>query len=297
MKNLTMPGRAHSRADLLRAIRSYRYGGVEKGHQITENEVVEILNIYDIYDENLASPDDSLKGVGIAQSLRDAIYNAYDATQDKRRMQSIRERLTADVALCPICGIDPANELDHHLPRSVFKPLAIYERNLIPMCHTCNHTKLAGFGDEDGGRVQFLHAYFDVLPDIQFLHANVKVVGAGLVVKFSVAPHVVLPNNYEQRLTGQIESLSLNERYESEINTYLTSHSVTLHFMYRSGGRDAVRRSLILNAKHETACFYRNHWRPTLLAALAGNEDFINGGFADVFPVAEDLLEDIDNII
>ncbi|WP_037431326.1 HNH endonuclease [Sinorhizobium fredii] len=291
MRNLPLPSREAAREDLVRAIKQYRYRGEVKGHTITPRELTAVLALYDRYDVDGAKPRDVLRGNGFPASLLNAIYDAYHATQEGRKLHSIRELVFKGSKLCPICGIDPAVELDHHLPRSIFKPLAIYARNLVPMCHACNHAKLAGFGDE--GETGFLHAYFDTLPDIDFLQAVINIQNGALLVKFQIDERADLPDGYDARLSEQIRTLRLNARYEGEVNTYLSGQAISLHVHHRAGGAAGVRAYLSLQARYETHAFYRNHWRPTLLRALAAHNDFTDGGFSTVLPVPEDILIDV----
>lgn len=176
------------------------------GHDITHDEVEEIVALYDRYEQDRGAPCVDLKGLHLPDSLRETIHEAYAKTQGERILQPLRDLLFNGVDLCPVCGIDPATELDHHLPQSEFKPLAIHSRNLIPMCHPCNHAKLAGF-DEDGEG--FLHPYYDLLPDLDFLMANIDLNGATLVVSFAIDQAAALPAGFAGRLTTQIEALKL----------------------------------------------------------------------------------------
>ncbi|MDX0949875.1 HNH endonuclease [Sinorhizobium medicae] len=292
MRNLPLPSRDSAENDLRTTIQKYRHKKQLLGHAITSAEVTAVLAIYDRYDEDLGAPCDALKGGAFPASLIHALELAYDRTQKGRKLSALREALFAGVKLCPICGIDPPTELDHFLPRSSFKPLSIYTRNLVPLCHACNHTKLAGFGDLDEDEHRFVHVYFDALPDIQFLRARTEIRDAGLVVEFAVPDQAVLPGGFSDRLNHQMTSLRLNERYETEVNTYISGHAAALHIQYETNGQQAVQNFLRLQARYEIGAFYRNHWRPTLLAALADNNEFTDGGFAEVLHIPEDLLDD-----
>ncbi|RZO02746.1 HNH endonuclease [Pseudomonas moorei] len=294
MKNIPMPSRDTVREDLVKAIKRYRYKQQLLGHTITAEEIDQVLAIYDRYDADQGVASDLLKGPRLPRALIDAMEAAYDKTQESRQLYPLRQSLFEGVDLCPICGITPPVELDHFLPRSQFKTLAIYPRNLVPLCHACNHTKLAGFGDE-GDDERFLHAYFDIMPDEQFLDANIDIQGGGLIVTFSISDHADLPEGYSERLTRQMTSLRLNDRYEREVNSYISSHAVTLHLQHSVGGQDAVRSFLNFQARFERRQFYLNHWRPTLLSALARHDEFTDGGFAQVMPLPRDLLDDIAN--
>lgn len=291
MRNLPEPTRDNDRADLKKAVRVYRYGGKTLGHDITDDEVEAIVALYDQYGERRGVPCVEFKGEDLSDSLRDAIHAAYEKTQDGRSLQSLRNLLFKGVDLCPVCGIDPATELDHYLPQSEFKPLAIHSRNLVPMCHTCNHAKLAGF-DEDGEG--FLHPYLDLLPDLDFLIANVDLDGASLVASFAIDVAAALPAGFAGRLTTQMATLKLEARYHQEVNTYIASHAAALHLAYRADGQAEVRRILRLQTRYETQAFHRNHWRPALLRALSKHDDFTGGGFATALPIHEDMLDDLD---
>jgi hypothetical protein len=293
MRNLKLPSRNLAREHLKTAIYKYKYGGKERGHDISEDEIDKILSLYDLYDASNGSSKRKLKGEGLDASLLKAIHHAYGQTYEGKKLYSIRQDLFAGVTCCPICGIEPVTQLDHHLPEAIFNPLAIYTRNLIPLCQPCNFTKLAGFGGEDGAGLDFVHAYFDILPDVQFFKADLDIRDDGLVIQFGIDADIALPKDYAARLSAQIVDLNLNDRYQKEVNTYISSQAVTLHTRYACDGAAGVRAFLKAQARHEHRVFYRNHWRPTLLAALAQHDAFINGGFADVLPVDKDILDDL----
>ena len=291
MRNLPKPSRDFDRPDLQKSIRRYRYRGDLRGHDITEAEINAVLALYDRYDADCGKASDRLKGENLPESLLEAISAAYEKTQKGRVLHSMRELLFSGVDLCPVCGIDGVVELDHHLPQSIFKPLAIHRCNLVPMCHLCNHAKLAGLG---GAGTEFLHPYYDLLPDLDFLQANVNLVGAALIVSFAIDAAAALPAGFSDRLTGQMHDLNLESRYQQEVNTYVSSHAVALHLAYKGSGQAGVRNMLRLQAQYETTVFHRNHWRPVLLRALSGHDDFTNNGFANVLPIPRQILDDLD---
>jgi hypothetical protein len=291
MRNLPQPTRETDRVDLRTAVREYRYRGQTRGHEITDEEVEQVVALYDRYEQNRGAPCVELRGADLPDSLRDTIHAAYAKTQEGRTLQPLRDRLFEGVDLCPVCGIDPASELDHHLPQSEFKPLAIHSRNLVPMCHPCNHTKLAGVDEAGEG---FLHPYYDILPDLDFLVATISIDGATLMVSFAIDPMAALPAGFADRLTTQMAALNLDARYQQEVNTYIASHAAALHLAHRAEGQVGVQRTLRLQARYETQAFHRNHWRPTLLRALSELDEFTGGGFAAVLSIPDDMLDDLD---
>lgn len=290
MRNLALPSRDAVLADLKKGVRKYKHKNQQLGHLLTEQEAAQVLAIYDQYDLGLAIATDALKGEHLAGTLREEIRKAFDKTQGNRQLKSIRELCFREVGLCPICGIDKASELDHHLPRSIFKPLAIYPRNLIPLCHDCNHTKNAAVGAEGLG---FVHAYFDMLPDEDFIQATVAIEANALLVVFGVNPDAAIEDALRNRLLAQVATLNLNDRYREEVANCLSSHVITLRLIMRAAGADGVRAFLQKQTAVEVGRFHRNHWRPVLLRALALHEDFVGGGFADVLPMAEGEFDEL----
>jgi len=291
MRNLPPPSREGDRADLRLGVRRYRYKGVERGHAITEGEIDDVLALYDRYEADLGAACDDLKGQGLPESLQATIHAAFGKTQVGRILHPLRERLFQGVQLCPACGIGAPVELDHHLPQSVFRPLAIHARNLVPMCHACNLAKLAGFGED--GASGFVHPYYDLLPDVDLLRAVAELDGAALDVRFEVAVAAGLPDDLSRRLVAQFEALDLDVRYQKEVNAYILSQAAALHLGHMGGGQQGVRSVLSVQARFEADALHRNHWRPALLRSLAAHDGFTGGGFAAALPMPQDMIDDL----
>ncbi|WP_156374370.1 HNH endonuclease [Pseudorhodoferax sp. Leaf274] len=249
-----------------------------------------MLAVYDAYDAARGVANIALTTPEMDAALKQALHDAYDQTQKRRRLKHVREELFSGVELCPVCGIDPPTELDHVLPRSAYKAVAVYVRNLVPLCHLCNHHKLAGFAEP--GELPFLHAYFDQLPDIQFLHAEVRLQDSTLSVTFSIDGLDAVADSLGDKLKNIHIRLNLSERYLAEVNIFLASQAISLHGAYAAGGSQGVKAQLRAQAQYEIRRFYRNHWRPTLLAKLSTCDDFCNGGFIPVFNVPAEILRD-----
>ncbi len=283
MRSLPLPDRGEDCAQLKKALKIYIRKGVQKGYDITNEEVEWVLAIYDHYDASLGQPSSSLEGGILSEALNDEIYQSYRFTQTGGKLDSIRTSLFMGVRDCPICGISGPRDLDHHLPHKTYRPLAIYVRNLIPLCHDCNHLKSSQIYEPLEQR--YVHPYFEKLPNTQFIRADINLKSGGLLVEFCVDPSSSLPMLLQKRIAFQFERLQLNKRYQREINIYLTGHAVALSDAFEAGGADGVASFLCRQAKVECSAFHPNHWRPVLLDALASHSEFCNGGFRDVLPV------------
>lgn len=74
--------------------------------------------------------------------------------------------------ICPICGIGPANTIDHFIPEQQFPEYCVHPRNLIPSCIDCNNPKREMYRTDANERA-FWNNYIDKMPDRQFLFCNV----------------------------------------------------------------------------------------------------------------------------
>ena len=280
MRSLSIPDREQVREHLITALEVYRVSGRDRGYAVSPAELDDVLDLYDLYDAAGGGVGVVLEGGGLADQLRQAIYDAYDFTQVGRKLSFIRAHLMRGVDRCPVCGISPPRELDHHLPRSLFRPLAIYVRNLIPMCHDCNHLKNRS-ASADPNRA-FMHLYFERLP-VQLLRVDIDIQNGALLAQYSVDPAANLSAEARARVGHQIERLRLNDRYAREINPYIISHATAVRMCFESGGAESVESFLIEQAAVEAGAFHANHWRPLLLRALANHVGFCSGECSNIF--------------
>ncbi|MEQ8441745.1 MAG: HNH endonuclease [Alphaproteobacteria bacterium] len=283
MKSLPLPNRTDARQHLETAVETYDRGGKTYGYEATAHEIDSVVALYDDYDAALGVASRPLKGEALDENFRAAIHSGYRFTYVGRKLSTIRSNLMHGVEQCPICGISPPSQLDHYLPRSVYEPLSVYVRNLIPICYDCNHSKGDAVANIPSERL--LHAYLDELPAGNFLRVVVNLDNGALLTQFEIDPDVVMPDLTRQRLSHQIKRLKLNERYAREINSYMTGHTVALHDAHMADGSNGVRVFLQRQAAVEIHAFHANHWRPVLLEALASHDDFCDGGFEVVLPM------------
>src|SRR5688572_29911717 len=98
-------------------------------YPITPAERASVQALYTLYEGNLGRAHPDLGGRLIGDGLKNVIHAAYDMTQKRRRLKHIRAALMVKPDTCPYCGITPASDLDHHLPKGAYRVLAIYPRN------------------------------------------------------------------------------------------------------------------------------------------------------------------------
>jgi hypothetical protein len=256
-------------ADLVRAL-TYADGQPVYALSPVERGAVEI--VYQLYDALLGQPHADLTPATL-DAARDSLRGAYNEVQVGARLADLRERLLGSTDLCPYCGFGEPKDLDHYLPRSRYGELAIYPPNLIPSCNPCNNAKRTVVPELDNAAAPgFIHPYFQVLPDRDFLKADVDFADGALQVHFRIEVAGIDPV-LAAKLQFQITRLKLNKRYPKRINAFLSEQRVGI-LMVGALGEGPLRDLLNKSADSVSEDFGRNDWRAALLRGLAADITF-----------------------
>ena len=102
----------------------------------------------------------------------DVLYAFYDSESAlvKSTLKTVR---TIEKRRCPYCGRPNPTTLDHFFPRSKYKELSFFSKNLIPCCAVCNQKKRNDVWDKDGVRL-FLNPYFDDFLTTEFVEVQIQ---------------------------------------------------------------------------------------------------------------------------
>lgn len=279
MWTLAIPDNTNAIDELITAL---AYANGTSVYVLSEQEKKVVGDLYVRYDALKAHPAPELRNPQLNEQLKAIIREAYAEVQQGRRLHNLRERLKLAAARCPLCSIGPVTDLDHHLPRAHFAALAVYSRNLVPACTTCNNKKRAIIGDIPSRR--FIHAYLDDLPEERFLRTDVKIAQNSVLFEFRVERTPGMAAELHERLQFQLGRLELNRRYGAEINVFWSSQEIALTDAYGTDSssinlRDFLRRSAIVMDRK----FGMNDWRAALLHDSASSDEFCNGGFRLLF--------------
>lgn len=176
---------------------------------------------------------------------------------------------------CPFCGFGEVYEVDHYLPKNAFPELNVLPKNLLPICHPCNHIKHSGL--PEGPDSNLIHPYFDNLPNERWLFADLTIENGGPVLHY----YVQLDARFGilcQRLEYHFAKLQLSRRMkeqsarvlvemEADIDQHLAdigTVGMSQHF------REAGQHSLQLHGNViETAAFF----------SASENEQYCAGAF------------------
>lgn len=241
-------------------------------YTLSDAERAAIHAVYQLYDAMLGQPDTGLRPAALDMA-RPYLETAYNQVQIGARLAHLRARLLASTDSCPYCGFGEPRDLDHYLPRSIYGELAIYPNNLIPSCSPCNNAKrtvVPGQGAAHGPGL--IHAYFQALPDQEFLVAEIDFDGGALEVSFHIDGTAIDPA-LAVKLQYQLVRLKLNERYGKQINKYLSEQRAAV-LMFHEHGPEVFSNFLQRSSEYLVGSYGRNDWRAALLRALAADEAF-----------------------
>lgn len=281
MKRLAAPTHETARIDLETAVDRYTKRGVVYGAEPSEDDINAILGLYCAYDAAGGQWDNALEASSLSAAVIASVRHAFTKTYSDGRLAHLREALLDPNLLCPFCGIRHCRALDHFLPKADMGVFAIYARNLIPICDECNNLKGNRLGTVPNE--QFVHAYFDALPDTPFFRAEVALSGAALNVVIRPDPAVGLSEALFARLTYQLGALDLDVRYAREMNLYLSSQAPNWPDLYEKAGANGVANHLARQGEYEATQHHQNDWRAVFCRALSAHQAFCDGGFFNVF--------------
>lgn len=245
---------------------------------ITRAELDELLAKFERYLDEGGEPADWARSAELDQDLLNRLHDAYPKTRGGI-LKHVRRALLREGELCPICEIDEARELDHFLPKNVYRAFSIYPANLVPLCPRCNRAKATY---ASGGALKLIHSYLDPIPDGPILRADVAVEGEALVVDFVVDPGRVPDATLRKRIERHEERVKLKRRRDQAIVAYLRHHVPAFKLAREAQGHKGVRRFLRRQARHETRLTHPGDWRVVLLHALSTHEPFWRKGWKRV---------------
>ena len=240
---------------------------------LSAEERAAVFAVYRAYDSLLGQPHPSLTPT-VLDECADHIRNGYRRhVQSGGRLAALRASLINITDICPYCGFGEPTELDHYLPKIEFGALAIYPHNLIPSCSACNKAKGTIVPGERPD-ASLIHAYFQELPNVKFMRADVSFAANTLTVTFRIEGETLNPQ-LAAMLEFQLERFKLNKRYRRQINKFLSEQRTGFRLFKRGGlSHSHVTEYLLESKKVMAEVFGLNDWRPVLMEGLAVNKEF-----------------------
>lgn len=274
-----------NKIDIIRTALTYTNGTPKYTLSVAEYQIIE--SVYNRYEELNGRAHADLLAPTLSDATKSALHDSYGEVQERKRLENYRSELLLSAERCPCCSIGAADELDHHLPRSVYKSLALYSSNLVPMCHKCNNKKRTAAGSEPSN--SFLHVYYDQIPsEHRFFFARVQIVDNKLRISFEVENIEELNDDLYEMINFQSNRVNLSSRLLKEVNIFLTAFYVSMETLYSVTSDPELIKTLLLKTERQyNQQMGVNDWRSSLLYALANNFDYCNGGFRDIVSIED----------
>ena len=251
-----------------------------KGHLASAKAIV--LNCYTQYIAAAPAVNDVPTPV-LNQDQRIALFHAYDS--ETAPMTRLRGRLFGPIRArrCPSCGISEAGTLDHYLPKEDYPQYAIFAKNCVPCCATCNLQKKRLVVDQATDVRLFLHPYYDTIPNTSFLFVSVSLRRAVVILRFRLSKPANMPQRVFDHLQSHFDLLRLGDRYRVMSLDELRGQYRAICQQYEPDNNGERLSGFLAQAASTFAAEYGpNHWRAVLYAALADHDDFCDGGFAAI---------------
>jgi hypothetical protein len=239
----------------------------------------EVLAAYQDYED--AAPEVGwLDEVPLTDVQKEAMRHAF--TVETQPMTALRGDLLKriSVARCPFCGISESSTLDHYLPKEQYPEFSVFPKNLVPSCAVCNTRKRDRILDEGTNVRMFLHPCYDVIPDMAFLAARARMEADALIMSYRLIRPAGMALQTFQHLRSHFNELNLADRYRRMGFEHLGGQYPAFRRAYGPGGdAERVAEKLIEGAEDFEEVSGPNYWLAKLYRALAGCDDFCDGGF------------------
>lgn len=195
-----------------------------------------------------------------------ALIYLYESNKKTVRNLKVEIKRTQEKHLrqiCPNCGILPATEVDHYLPKDSYPDFSIYSSNLIWTCRTCNGKKLEYWREVAyRGIINF---YIDEIPSFNFLGCNVVNNSGVLKAEYFLKEHKLAnhPN-----IVKHFNQLKIFEIYKDHIPTKLGEIIADLT-SYKGKVNDRTVKSILLTQYVQRRNdFGINDWKAVLLKKI-----------------------------
>lgn len=221
-----------------------------------------------------------LDEAALTDPQKEAMRHAF--TVETEPMARLRGNLLKriSVARCPFCGISESSTLDHYLPKEQYPEFSVFPKNLVPSCAVCNTRKRDRILDEGTKVRMFLHPCYDVIPDAEFLTVRARMEADALILSYRLTRPAGMALRTFRHLRSHFNELDLADRYRRMGLEHLGGQYPALRRAYGSSeNAERVAEKLIEGAVDFEEVSGPNHWLAKLYRALAGNDEFCDGGF------------------
>lgn len=188
--------------------------------------------------------------------------------------RSTYDDIRVSAASCPFCLDGEVYEVDHFLPQAHHHDIVMYPGNLVPICHPCNHIKLEL--QPVDAQNSLLHPYFDRLPELPWLFAELSRKADGPVLNYWVDLDAAEHGTIAPRLAYHFTTLELDRRMRERSAKMLVELQADVESYLAGVGQEGLKAHFASEAER----IYRRHGNTLEAAAYlaASNNDAFCAG-------------------
>lgn len=274
MKNLNVPTMVGVNVyDDITAAKLAKHGKIQKHLQRVR---IGVLQAYSNYIQSVPNVDTLVPLVVRPLHKKSLLHTYSSSTQPLKTLKDDLEK-APEAGRCPFCQISESSTFDHYLPKEIYPEFSVLPQNLIPCCSKCNTHKRALIIDKNTNVRLFLHPYYDIVPNVNFVKVDISFKHKTLLLSYSIYHNKKLSKDQFTHLTNHFDKLKLAQRFRK-------ASLIDLSGMYKHFNRLAnispnrLKKELLSEAS-KYSDWGVNYWRNVLFSELANNNDFINGGY------------------
>lgn len=259
--------------DDITAAKLAKHGKIQKHLQRVR---IGVLQAYSNYIQSVPNVDTLVPLVVRPLHKKSLLHTYSSSTQPLKTLKDDLEK-APEAGRCPFCQISESSTFDHYLPKEIYPEFSVLPQNLIPCCSKCNTHKRALIIDKNTNVRLFLHPYYDIVPNVNFVKVDISFKHKTLLLSYSIYHNKKLSKDQFTHLTNHFDKLKLAQRFRK-------ASLIDLSGMYKHFNRLAnispnrLKKELLSEAS-KYSDWGVNYWRNVLFSELANNNDFINGGY------------------
>lgn len=220
-----------------------------------------IKKLYRDYEQRGGNVTDAQLSI-ISDDKAKAIQGQYPKTYDGGALNYIRKELIAHAQLCPCCSNSSDFTLDHYMPQSSYKALSVCRLNLIPMCGVCNNLK--------NGKTysDFLHAYYDKVPEQEIIKAKVWIVKKRFVVTLTINDSIITDPVICNKIKQQVKELQIMQRLNKAVQQFIANLCISCSCTNSEGLKEWIDEMIL----HYDSLYGITDWRCAVLRGIKSCE-------------------------
>ena len=225
---------------------------------------------YNLYAQNALNMQ-TIAPLSLEDNIKKEFIKLYD--NPTIWLDKIKECITLSLQWsnrCPYCNLEIPHSFDHFLPKNRFPEFSVLPINLIPCCDCCNRKKWSK--DPIGW---FINAYFDQLPQCQFITAEISI-NENIIVNFKIDQSAIsgISNSLKEKIINHFTNLDLNARYKLEIENTISEIVSTCR-----REETLISNELLLREAERYRSYWVNNWKYVLLIGLSDSleaQEYLN---------------------